>query len=538
MAPVKVLFCGTHPSQYNGYSKVVYELAVKLAGYKDIQLTVWGFQNAYDHVQHKRERDLPAHVTVYDALANEEPKNKGFGESQIVEYVKKTKPDIVIVYNDLAVLTVFMTNLCTIPDRTFKIVPYIDLVYQSQNDKMLRYIHDKSDAGIFFTKHWEAEAKRLGFTKPTYVLEHGFNPQNYYPIPRKVARAFFGIPETDFVFTNLNRNQPRKRWDLCMMAVVRFISRHIGSPVRMLIATALQGAWDLVEIFQHECRKHGLAFEEAKQHLIIVDSPQNWTDREINILYSAADVGINTCDGEGFGLCNFEQAAVGVPQIVPRLGGFLDFFDDSTALLVAPTASIYVDQSHAGVGGEAELCHPDHIADAMERYYADDDLRQLHGKNAREKILRDYKWSDKAKQLYDAIVDQCKDKMPKSSEEVKKKNTHLTFDLQKPVSTKDAVEKIKAMTQTQQPTATSAQANDVSISSVIHPPSVSHALATPTPETTPCTNQDPTPSTNHQITDNVFESVQVVKKPSQDDTIKELMEMNKKLLALLEAKLH
>jgi hypothetical protein len=32
---------------------------------------------------------------------------------------------------------------------------------------------------------------------------------------------------------------------------------------------------------------------------------------------------------EGFGLCNFEHAALGIPQVVPRIGGFLDFFDDS-----------------------------------------------------------------------------------------------------------------------------------------------------------------------------------------------------------------
>jgi len=30
--------------------------------------------------------------------------------------------------------------------------------------------------------------------------------------------------------------------------------------------------------------------------------------------YIIADIGINTCDGEGFGLCNFEQAGIGIPS--------------------------------------------------------------------------------------------------------------------------------------------------------------------------------------------------------------------------------
>jgi hypothetical protein len=30
-------------------------------------------------------------------------------------------------------------------------------------------------------------------------------------------------------------------------------------------------------------------------------------DEDINMFYNAANVGINTADGEGWGLCNFEQ---------------------------------------------------------------------------------------------------------------------------------------------------------------------------------------------------------------------------------------
>lgn len=33
-------------------------------------------------------------------------------------------------------------------------------------------------------------------------------------------------------------------------------------------------------------------------------------DFDINVLYNVADVGINSADGEGFGLCNFEQGCL------------------------------------------------------------------------------------------------------------------------------------------------------------------------------------------------------------------------------------
>jgi hypothetical protein len=57
----------------------------------------------------------------------------------------------------------------------------------------------------------------------------------------------------------------------------------------------------------------------------------NFKDEDINMFYNAADVGINTADGEGSGLCNFEQMGVGVPQVVPDIGGFR-----SSAFLITP----------------------------------------------------------------------------------------------------------------------------------------------------------------------------------------------------------
>jgi D-inositol-3-phosphate glycosyltransferase len=41
-------------------------------------------------------------------------------------------------------------------------------------------------------------------------------------------------------------------------------------------------------------------------------------DRELNLLYNACDVGINTSMGEGWGLVSFEHGATGGAQIVPE----------------------------------------------------------------------------------------------------------------------------------------------------------------------------------------------------------------------------
>ena len=41
-----------------------------------------------DDKDHIKERELPSNVEIYDAYKHEEPKNKGFGERNFVDYVK------------------------------------------------------------------------------------------------------------------------------------------------------------------------------------------------------------------------------------------------------------------------------------------------------------------------------------------------------------------------------------------------------------------------------------------------------------------
>lgn len=408
-----VLFCGTHPAQFNGYSKVMFELSNELSKFDDINLYIYGFQNYYDVKKHIEERSL-TNVTIHDAYLSEEPKNKGFGESNIIDYVNKISPDIVIVYNDLSVICTMLKKLSEIPDRKFKIVPYIDLVYKNQSNKLLKFIDDNSDAGIAFTEHWKQVLVDQVFKKPLWILEHGFNKKVYYPIPQKIARKYFSIDEKSFVIMNLNRNQPRKRWDNCIMAYIKFISTHLTENIKLLVLTAVTGAWDLSELITFEAKKYNLTLQDVKPFFTFVQNPQKLSDNDINIMYNVADIGWNTCDGEGFGLCNFEQAGVGIPQIIPHIGGFLDFFNESNSIPVKPTHHIYSDNTNNAVGGILELCSIDDYVNALERYYSDRELILQHGKQARSDVTK-YEWKQKAEHLRKIIIESTQDLFPVES---------------------------------------------------------------------------------------------------------------------------
>ena len=410
---LRVMLCGTYPiGQSNGYSRVVYYIAKYLGLKEDVQLTIYGFQN-YKQTQGAQRSDIPASVIMHDALSQEDPKRHGFGEKEIGHYLRAHPQDIVIIFNDLVITSALTANIVqtlTPEERSrFKLVSYFDQVYPYQRPPYIQLLNDHFDAIVTFTEYWMGVARSLGIrdTMPMYYFPHGFDRTLYYPLPRRIARLFFALEEEAFVVLNLNRNQPRKRWDHTMMAFADVVERHYRltksnaaatppkaapKPLRLLIATARQGYWDLDEIWAYEMQKRGIPLQESQAYLVSLPNPQQLTDREINILYNACDVGLNTCEGEGFGLCQFEHAALGAPQVCANIGGFKEFLHPQNSTPVEARYTYFIDKQRDGIGGVAEVADTKEIADALWRYYTNPQLVQKHGKTAREEILKHYPW--------------------------------------------------------------------------------------------------------------------------------------------------
>ena len=402
---MKVCICATYHAQYNGYAKVAYELSRRLAGKDGVSLTYFGFQN-FHPAGGKHKRELPASVTVYDAAAHEEPKKKGFGIENVKTFFTENEFDVVVIYNDMIIINAFLEEFKKVPERRFKVVAYIDQVYLYQKRHFIDAVNSGCDAALAFTPAWKDCLVEQGVTVPITDLRHGIDTTTYFPVPKTLARKYFGLSPDDFIVMNLNRNQPRKRWDICIKAFAEAVARArdapAGKPLKLLIATSLSGAWNLLEIYERELKKRGISMEEGQKHLIVIDAPQRLPDGDINILMNCADAGINTCDGEGFGLCQFEQASLGVPQIVPRLGGFADFFDDKSAYMCDPVLNYYVDSCRDGVGGEAQVCDYSDFTSGILAFYQSPETLGAFGARARARITEsgDYCWDNLASKLH------------------------------------------------------------------------------------------------------------------------------------------
>ena len=403
----RVLFCGTYPiGQSNGYSRVVYYIAKYLGLKEDIKLTIYGFQNYQQTAGSSIRNDISKSVKLHDALATEDPKRQGFGEKEIGTFLKSNPQDIVIIFNDMVITSLLAQTIVTelTPEERgrFKLVSYMDQVYPYQKKQYMTILNSVFDAVVAFTPYWEQTVRELGLRPeiPTFHFPHGFDHQLYYPIPRAIARRFLQLPLDAFIVLNLNRNQPRKRWDHTLMAWADVVQRHISlgpnaqaRPPRLMIGAQVDGIWNLNDIFENELRRRKIPIEVGKKYLLMVSKPQQMSDRDINILYNACDIGINTCEGEGFGLCQFEHSAVRCPQVAPKIGGFREFLHENNSILVEPKWNYYIDKQRDGIGGMAEVGDPVDYANGIWKYYTNPKLVIKHGTRARREILQHYRWA-------------------------------------------------------------------------------------------------------------------------------------------------
>ena len=108
----KFLLVGTHAHQTTGYSKVTYNIIKELAKHPDLELYHFGFQKFM--TPPPNYRNYPHGVDVYDPVALEKanlaPQEMGFGFSQLADYVRKVKPNVIMIYNDAVLFVNSLTN--------------------------------------------------------------------------------------------------------------------------------------------------------------------------------------------------------------------------------------------------------------------------------------------------------------------------------------------------------------------------------------------------------------------------------------------
>jgi glycosyltransferase involved in cell wall biosynthesis len=287
--------------------------------------------------------------------------------------------------------------LATLPatERLFKTIIYLDQVYVIQKPELLARIEKDADVYFVFTEFWKGVLQQQGVRKPIHVMRHGFDPAQFKPLDKMAMRRKHKIPENAFLFLNLNRNTPRKRYDIVVQTFAELVARHPTKPLLLLAVcdAGENGGFPIYEIYARELERLKVPIEHHAHKLMVTQTALNYTDELINELYAMSDVGITGADGEGFGLCQLEHAALGKPQIVSKVGALADIFAQGGAIFVEPKAWIRASNTLDEHSGDLGICAAADFTAAMSRYFHDRKKRADDGLWGAQVLPERYAWS-------------------------------------------------------------------------------------------------------------------------------------------------
>ena len=338
-----------------------------------------------------------------------------FGEERIREIVGLVKPDVVFTINDVWIINEQWRRIADLKaELGFKFVGYYPMDSYEWYGALLDTMHDW-DAAVCYTEFGAQETINAGFQKPVTVVPHGVTAGQFYPTDKKEARKQLGLNPDDFIVFNGNRNQFRKRMDITISAFAKFAVGRPDAKLYMHMGMKDQG-WDIMPLFAREMARQGL----DPNNRIIMTSPTpggpSVPVEMLNTIYNVADVGVNTCKGEGWGLVNFEHAACRVAQVVP---------DHTSCKEIFEGAGLLIRSLHADVDtnfGRIMPCPDDnHLAELLGKLYDDRDLLDATSQACYERVTDVcFEWETIASQ-FDEVFQEVLASAPEPPQIVKPK---------------------------------------------------------------------------------------------------------------------
>ena len=286
-----------------------------------------------------------------------------FGENRIREIVQAEAPDIVFTINDMWIINEQYKQIQDFhKEKKFKFIGYAPMDSYGWIGCLSDTANDW-DGVISYTQFGAYEFIQGGITKPIAVVPHGVTPGQFFPVDKKEARKKLNLKEDIFIVFNGNRNQFRKRIDITIAAFAKFARDKPNTQLYLHMGKKDQG-WDIMHLFSREMKRNKL---DPNGRIILtadVDGPPSVELDMLNTIYNAADVGVNTCKGEGWGLVNFEQAACKVAQVVPGHTSCKEIFEGYGQLIRCD----HID-TDTNFGREMPCPSTDHLVEILNDLY-------------------------------------------------------------------------------------------------------------------------------------------------------------------------
>lgn len=303
--------------------------------------------------------------------------------------------DMIFILNDLWMINEYLKEIRKQFDPVPPIVIYFPVDAREFDKRWFENFSIVSQA-VVYTQFGYDVAKAAGPEDVDFeIIPHGIDTEIFYQLmmPKNEIKkiAYPNMPEMfddSFVVLNANRNQPRKRLDISLQGFALFAE---GKPTNVRYyhhAGIKDVGWNIPKLADRYGMGDRLlltSMEEGVQKI-----PEN----RLNLVYNAADIGLNTSMGEGWGLPSMEHAITGAPQVVSDNSASREIYHDIGLLIPS-----IVDQTFERVETVGTVVRPEDVAKQLEKLYTDKELYEELSKKSIEKFSQpEYNWANIASQ--------------------------------------------------------------------------------------------------------------------------------------------
>ena len=402
-SPLKIIAIG-YNTYGTGLTRVMHAIMRRLADRHEIHYLGIGYSGEVVH-----DRGLTMYPT--------NPKGGDvFAAFQAIKMIEEIHPSLLVILHDIWMFEYYLRLFKPYRDQ-LKIISYIPLDGKIINEDDAAPL-EECDCVVGYTRFVKYEfdqafsrlvQKRGAGNFPNVkIIPHGVDRDRFRPSAELLKGAFsseargnskrklFGdFPDLDssFIVLNASRFDKRKRIDLTIAGFAKFATNRPPN-VRLCLH---QGIRD--ETVEQEMsallRNYGIA-----DRVFLHPLPGVVDDEQLNLLYNACDVGINTSMGEGWGLVSLEHAAAGAVQVVPDHSACKELWSGLGQLI--PVTKYYIPDFTVLEMGEVSV---DGVADSLEHLYSNPQHQQELAKACYESTQREeYSWDSVAQKFDDLFV--------------------------------------------------------------------------------------------------------------------------------------
>lgn len=272
------------------------------------------------------------------------PGGDPFGIGRLIWMCDRYTPDVIVIQQDGWYIPHYINRLrAKKPNGAEYLwpehaaIPVIGAIAVDGRNFQSQWLSGLSMA-VFWTQFALDEARVGGYNGLAEVIPLGVDLDIYHPMDPHEARMRRGLPkelDESFIVGSVNRNQPRKRWDLTLQYFAKWVHNYDPSNAMLFLHTAPTG--------DVGCDVRQLAkYYEIFPRLILAEPPVNQgvSEQTMCETYNCFDVAVSMTQGEGFGLTTLEAMACGKPCIVPDWSGLGDWAKDGATLIPCTSTAL------------------------------------------------------------------------------------------------------------------------------------------------------------------------------------------------------